>query len=86
MSADGEYTGADNGENGSNNSAALGQAYCENRYRLDQFMSQSLTNDGQAAAARKLYRSIANNLGQDIDAHCQLVTIPGGTHVTYRES
>ncbi len=86
MSADGEYAGAEGSDNDSNNSAARGRAYCENRHRLDQFMSQSLTNDGQAAAARKLYRSIANDLGHNIDAYCQLVTTPGGTHVTYRES
>ncbi|PSJ20596.1 hypothetical protein CVH10_16710 [Halomonas sp. ND22Bw] len=86
MSADGEYAGAEDSENERHNKAARGQAYCENRYRLNQFMSQSLTNDGQAAAARKIYRGIADDLGRNIDTHCQRVTTPGGTHVTYRES
>ncbi len=87
MSADGEYADADNGENGSNNSAARGQAYCENRYRLDQFMSiDNSSGNLDARDARSNYRDSAKRLGDDIDIHCQLVTTPGGTHVTYRES
>ncbi|MGQ0334832.1 hypothetical protein [Halomonas elongata] len=87
MSADGKYAGADNSENGSNNSAALGQAYCENRYRLDRFMEiDTKSTNANARAARRVYPSRANRLGEHIDTHCQLVHTPGGTHVTYRES
>ncbi|GHC39581.1 hypothetical protein [Aidingimonas halophila] len=86
MSADGEYAGADNSENGSNNRAARGQAYCENRYRLDRFMEERGSVVPEVLRARSNYIDIANRLGKDIDTHCQLVTTPGGTHVTYRES
>lgn len=86
MSADGEYAGADNSENGSNNRAARGQVYCENRYRLDQFMKLEGENSQPAIQARLDYEGSSSRLGRNIDTHCYLVTTPGGTHVTYRES
>ncbi|MCK2184373.1 LysM peptidoglycan-binding domain-containing protein [Halomonas getboli] len=86
MSADGDYAGAEDSENERDNKAARGQAYCENRYRLDQFMEEKGSVLPEVLRARNKYIDIANRLGRDADVQCQRVTTPGGTHVTYRES
>lgn len=60
-----------------------GVAYCQNRYRLDQFMARSLTDSGAARLAREQYILVANRLGSEVDNSCQLHTSPRGTYVIY---
>ncbi|MDT8893324.1 hypothetical protein RSO41_01540 [Halomonas sp. I1] len=90
MSVDGEYSGAEgSGEESDNESArrqAFGRAYCENRYRLDQFMRVvSSTGDRDAGDARRSYKNVSQRLGQDMDTHCHFVQTPRGKEATYRE-
>ncbi|MGR4066479.1 hypothetical protein [Billgrantia sp. C5P2] len=73
MSLDGTY----------DETRSWGVAYCQNRYRLDQFMARSLTDSGAARLAREQYLLVANRLGSEVDNSCQLRTSPRGTYVVY---
>lgn len=75
MSLDGTYDEA----------RGWGVAYCQNRYRLDQFMKQVITDSGQAADAREKYSLIAYRLGLEVDDDCQLRTSPRGTFAVYTD-
>ncbi|EWH03595.1 hypothetical protein [Halomonas sp. BC04] len=64
-----------------------GVAYCQNRYRLDQFMQYvSGTMDQDAQEARDKYRLIAYRLGLEVDDYCQLRTSPRGTFAVYTDT
>lgn len=76
MSLDGTYDEA----------RGWGRAYCQNRYRLDQFMKQVSTTDIQAGTARREYALAANRLGQEVDDYCQLRTSPRGTFAVYADT
>ncbi|MDR5868674.1 hypothetical protein QC818_17965, partial [Halomonas koreensis] len=65
---------------------SLGQAYCQNRYELDQFMSKIGTMEIPAVRARNGYVSVANRLGVDMDSSCQLVNPPSGARMVYEKS
>ncbi|MDR5868731.1 hypothetical protein, partial [Halomonas koreensis] len=65
---------------------SLGQAYCQNRYELDQFMELEGENSQPAIQARLDYKGFVDRLGIDADMYCQVVQTPGGEKVRYRES
>jgi hypothetical protein len=85
MSTDGTYPGGDE-ESENARRQAFGQAYCQNRHQLDQFMEQALTRNGDALDAREKYRKVSKILGQDMGTQCHLVQTPAGQQVTYQES
>ncbi|NIC04213.1 hypothetical protein [Billgrantia bachuensis] len=76
MSADGIYDEA----------RGWGVAYCQNRYRLDQFMVKVGTADIQAETAKREYERAANRLGAGADMHCHLRTSSRGTYAVYADT
>jgi hypothetical protein len=54
--------------------AELGTAYCQNRYKLDLFMSDAVMNltDETGGYARSQYKTDSTNLGKQLDSYCTL--------------
>ncbi|PSJ20589.1 hypothetical protein CVH10_16720 [Halomonas sp. ND22Bw] len=68
-------------------SVSLGQAYCQSRFELDQFMGMdSDTGNANASDARGYYQEVSRRLGNNHDHKCEIVHPPAGTRAYYRGS
>lgn len=84
MSVDGMYPGSDSDGDDALKMRDFGRSYCENKFRLDQFMGQVSTDLREAQVARSTYEEVSRRLGQGFDDHCHIFMTPVGREVTYR--